>query len=65
MIAKVAFKTSRAFFHWKNPGRRWFLYLLFCSQGCILFKEFSDYCIRMGLKDPGREPIHGLDLRSG
>jgi len=27
--------------------------------GCILFKEFSDYCIRMGLKDPGREPIHG------
>lgn len=37
----------------------------FFSQGCILFKEFSDYCIRMGLKDPGREPIHGLDLRSG
>ncbi|CAL1139872.1 unnamed protein product [Cladocopium goreaui] len=27
--------------------------------GCILFKEFSDYCIRMGLKDPSREPIHG------
>ncbi|CAE7681131.1 Flagellar calcium-binding protein TB-44A [Symbiodinium microadriaticum] len=27
--------------------------------GCILFKEFSDYCIRMGLKDPDREPRHG------
>ncbi|CAJ1350225.1 unnamed protein product [Effrenium voratum] len=27
--------------------------------GCILFKEFSDYCIRMGLKDPDREPLDG------
>jgi len=27
--------------------------------GCILFKEFSDYCIRMGLKDPSRSPLDG------
>ena len=28
-----------------------FLYIgLWSDSGCILFKEFSDYCIRMGLK---------------
>lgn len=65
----VAFKKSRAFWCKNCIGkmsdpRRFFVKIVF-SQGCILFKEFSDYCIRMGLKDPGREPIHGLDLRSG
>ncbi|CAK8994305.1 unnamed protein product [Durusdinium trenchii] len=33
--------------------------------GCILFKEFSDYCIRMGLKTTaGRDPIDGGKLRA-
>eukprot|EP00913_Durusdinium_trenchii_P011254 g10567.t1 len=25
--------------------------------GCILFKEFSDYCIRKGLRNPDRDPM--------